>query len=238
MFRQSAKGGVFRVFLIPICRKLIAMSPARKLQMEPGDPEQENVSAATRKMRMLRSLVCGNKYEKAARAQGATLVAGVDEVGRGSLFGCVVAAAVILPENTRIRGLRDSKQRLGVAQPADAGVFGQNAGRRHNASKKRSAAHLVYSRDECGALGARSFLVFVAADKRAQHAHFSGSGRDIFLLRVTGFHLELPRRRHRYEFTAYRNEENSENPAFCGLTKHLPRKRRLSGAPRQPAILV
>jgi len=80
--------------------------------MEPGDPEQENVSAATRKMRMLRSLVCGNKYEKAARAQGATLVAGVDEVGRGSLFGCVVAAAVILPENTRIRGLRDSKQLL------------------------------------------------------------------------------------------------------------------------------
>jgi ribonuclease HII len=36
-------------------------------------------------------------------------VAGVDEVGRGSLFGCVVAAAVILDPNYRIRGLRDSK---------------------------------------------------------------------------------------------------------------------------------
>jgi ribonuclease HII len=57
---------------------------------------EEEVSAATLKMRMLRSLVCGNKFEKAARAQGATCIAGVDEVGRGALFGPVVAAAVIL----------------------------------------------------------------------------------------------------------------------------------------------
>lgn len=72
----------------------------------------DEVSAATRKMRMLRSLHCGNKYEKQARAQGANLIAGVDEVGRGALFGPVVAAAVILPPDTRIRGLRDSKQLL------------------------------------------------------------------------------------------------------------------------------
>ena len=72
----------------------------------------EDVTAATRKMRMLRSLACGNKYEKLARAQGATIIAGVDEVGRGALFGPVVAAAVILPAETRIRGLRDSKQLL------------------------------------------------------------------------------------------------------------------------------
>src|SRR5271155_515058 len=75
-------------------------------------PDEENVSAATRKMRMLRSLVCGNKFEKVARLRGATTIAGVDEVGRGSLFGPVVAAAVILPPDTRIRGLRDSKQLL------------------------------------------------------------------------------------------------------------------------------
>jgi ribonuclease HII len=74
--------------------------------------EEESVSAATRKLRMLRSLVCGNKYEKVARKQGATTIAGVDEVGRGALFGPVVAAAVILPPDTRIRGLRDSKQLL------------------------------------------------------------------------------------------------------------------------------
>ena len=72
----------------------------------------EDVSAATLKMRMLRKLVCGNKFEKAARGQGATCIAGVDEVGRGALFGPVVAAAVVLPPDTRIRGLRDSKQLL------------------------------------------------------------------------------------------------------------------------------
>jgi len=44
-----------------------------------------------------------------AWASGAVLVAGVDEVGRGSLFGPVVAAAVILERGYRVRGLRDSK---------------------------------------------------------------------------------------------------------------------------------
>jgi ribonuclease HII len=80
--------------------------------LEPCDGQDDaaQVSRATQKMRMLRSLVCGNKYEKAARARGATCIAGVDEVGRGALFGPVVAAAVVLPPETRIRGLRDSKQ--------------------------------------------------------------------------------------------------------------------------------
>jgi ribonuclease HII len=93
--------------------KLNLMPRAPKFALEADLPEEEEaLSAATRKMRMLRSLVCGNKYEKVARTQGFTRIAGVDEVGRGSLFGAVVAAAVILPENTRIRGLRDSKQLL------------------------------------------------------------------------------------------------------------------------------
>ncbi len=61
-------------------------------------------------MRRLRALVCGDKHERAAREQGAIAVAGVDEVGRGSLFGPVVAAAVILPPRVRLRGVRDSKQ--------------------------------------------------------------------------------------------------------------------------------
>ena len=49
------------------------------------------------------------RYEKVAWSGGARLVAGVDEVGRGSLFGCVAAAACILNPADRIRGLRDSK---------------------------------------------------------------------------------------------------------------------------------
>jgi len=60
-------------------------------------------------LRLLKSLRCTLRYEKKAWQSGAQLVAGVDEVGRGSLFGPVVAAAVILDPGHRIRGLRDSK---------------------------------------------------------------------------------------------------------------------------------
>jgi ribonuclease HII len=67
------------------------------------------LSAAAAKLRLLKRLRCTLRYEKKAWESGAQLVAGVDEVGRGSLFGCVVAAAVILDPAYRIRGLRDSK---------------------------------------------------------------------------------------------------------------------------------
>ncbi len=68
------------------------------------------LSKQAEKMRRLRALVCSDKNERTAYLQGATAVAGVDEVGRGALFGPVVAAAVILPPGMRIRGVRDSKQ--------------------------------------------------------------------------------------------------------------------------------
>ena len=54
--------------------------------------------------------VCGWKHEKAARKQGALRIAGLDEVGRGPLFGPVVAAAVILAPRCRLDGLTDSKK--------------------------------------------------------------------------------------------------------------------------------
>src|SRR6476469_3522113 len=66
-------------------------------------------SKGTLKMRLLKRLKCTQQFEKLAWAAGAKLVAGVDEVGRGSLFGPVVAAAVILEPGYRIKGLRDSK---------------------------------------------------------------------------------------------------------------------------------
>ena len=51
-------------------------------------------------------LVC----EREAWSSGRTLVAGVDEAGRGPLAGPVVAAAVILPRHRLIAGLDDSKK--------------------------------------------------------------------------------------------------------------------------------
>ena len=47
--------------------------------------------------------------ERELRARGFHAVAGIDEVGRGSLFGPVVAAAVILSPERPVRGLNDSK---------------------------------------------------------------------------------------------------------------------------------
>jgi ribonuclease HII len=51
-----------------------------------------------------------SRYERAARSAGYRCIAGVDEVGRGALFGPVFAAAVVLDPARQIRGLDDSKQ--------------------------------------------------------------------------------------------------------------------------------
>src|SRR5207302_3912008 len=75
------------------------------INLETGLP----YSKGTLKMRLLKRLKCTLKFEKLAWEAGAKLVAGVDEVGRGCLFGPVVAAAVILEPGYRIYGLRDSK---------------------------------------------------------------------------------------------------------------------------------
>lgn len=59
---------------------------------------------------MTTASVCGWRLENAARRRGAARIAGLDEVGRGPMFGPVVAAAVILPHGYRLQGLTDSKQ--------------------------------------------------------------------------------------------------------------------------------
>jgi ribonuclease HII len=53
---------------------------------------------------------CQGALENELRARGFRFIAGADEVGRGSLFGAVVAGAVILSPDAPIRGLNDSKQ--------------------------------------------------------------------------------------------------------------------------------
>ncbi|GAC1431350.1 MAG: ribonuclease HII [Terriglobales bacterium] len=79
------------------------MAPKLKLAAE------KTISPSAIKLRLLKRLRCTLKFEAKAWKSGARLVAGVDEVGRGSLFGPVVAAAVVLDPGYRIRGLRDSK---------------------------------------------------------------------------------------------------------------------------------
>ena len=76
---------------------------------------KRSITASTAKQRMLKQLVCSDAPEQALRYCGFRMIAGVDEVGRGALFGPVVAAAVILPDRIGAlakAGLKDSKQLL------------------------------------------------------------------------------------------------------------------------------
>jgi ribonuclease HII len=54
--------------------------------------------------------LCSARHERDARKRGWLRIAGLDEAGRGSLFGPVVAAAVVLNPRRRIVGLDDSKK--------------------------------------------------------------------------------------------------------------------------------
>ena len=76
-------------------------------------PIPQGVTKATAKQQVLKQVICSDAPEQALRYHGYRVIAGVDEVGRGALFGPVVAAAVILPERNlglSRMGLKDSKQ--------------------------------------------------------------------------------------------------------------------------------
>ncbi len=70
------------------------------------EPHKKNA----RKKNARKSWKCQGILDQQLRARGFAYVAGADEVGRGSLFGAVVAGAVILSPDAPIRGLNDSKQ--------------------------------------------------------------------------------------------------------------------------------
>ena len=85
----------------------------KSMASTPSIRASKSVTAATAKQQMLKQLVCSDAPEQALRYRGFRTIAGVDEVGRGALFGPVVAAAVILPECMNALaevGLKDSKQ--------------------------------------------------------------------------------------------------------------------------------
>jgi ribonuclease HII len=50
------------------------------------------------------------QHDETFREKGFRVIAGIDEAGRGPLAGPVVAAAVVLPADLKIKGLRDSKK--------------------------------------------------------------------------------------------------------------------------------
>jgi ribonuclease HII len=68
---------------------------------------------------------CSYKHERALRANGCVLIAGIDEVGRGPLAGPVVAAAVVLPEKFSHKRLDDSKK---LSEPVREQLYAEFTG--------------------------------------------------------------------------------------------------------------
>jgi ribonuclease HII len=76
-----------------------------------SDVETAGKTASSRSVAQSLSLTISLDFEQQAIAEGYRYIAGVDEVGRGCLAGCVVAAAVILDLSKPIPvGLNDSKK--------------------------------------------------------------------------------------------------------------------------------
>ena len=73
------------------------------------------------------SRLCSSRFEREARKLGWMRIAGLDEAGRGALFGPVVAAAVILNPKRRIVGLDDSKKLAAERRTALAERIRQHA---------------------------------------------------------------------------------------------------------------
>ena len=93
---------------------------------------------------------CGLRFEKLLWSKGVSLVAGIDEAGRGPLAGPVVAAVAVLPAKFSLPGLNDSKQLteefrwelfealtatgvlvcygIGIAEPAEINRFNHSSG--------------------------------------------------------------------------------------------------------------
>ncbi len=78
---------------------------ARQLARQIRQRQRSNRAEGQRLHTMLR-------FEIELWAQGFSLLAGVDEAGMAPLAGPVVAGAVILPQNYKLRGLNDSKKIL------------------------------------------------------------------------------------------------------------------------------
>jgi ribonuclease HII len=83
--------------------------------------------APEHKFQLFMGRLCSSRFERAARKLGWTRIAGLDEAGRGALFGPVVAAAVILNPKRRIVGLDDSKKLLPERRGELAGRIREHA---------------------------------------------------------------------------------------------------------------
>jgi len=120
--------------------------------------------------------LCSSRYERLARQRGWRRIAGIDEAGRGSLFGPVVAAAVILNPRRRIVGLDDSKK-----LPAD---------RREELSARIREHALAWSIAEIDAARIDAWNIYQASRQAMTAALFGLSLEPDYVL-IDAMHLDV-----------------------------------------------
>lgn len=112
---------------------------------------------------------CSDRFEREALGQGLSPVAGADEVGRGALFGPVVAAVVILGPGFDWQGLDDSKKlaesrreelSARIVESAHAWAVGEATAGEIDRLNIRQATHLALRRAH-QALETRPGLILV-----------------------------------------------------------------------------
>ena len=117
-----------------------------------------------------------SRYERAARSAGYRSIAGVDEAGRGALFGPVFAAAVVLdPDRPDPRPRR--QQATGAGAPRGAGRTHPGArrrlGRRAAPTRSRSTAS-IFCRRRVWPCSARSSRLHTASRLSADRRRHGG----------------------------------------------------------------
>ena len=75
--------------------------------MTSKEQEEKKLNKAEKEHKRLVEL---SKFEREYNEKGFELIGGIDEAGRGPLFGPVVAACVVLPKGCLIEGVNDSKK--------------------------------------------------------------------------------------------------------------------------------
>ncbi len=83
----------------------------RTVKQKPSPQKLTRANRSAEKIEWKRLQVL-NQHEEAARSEGFSIIAGIDEAGRGPLAGPVVAAACIIPEGVFFLGIDDSKKLL------------------------------------------------------------------------------------------------------------------------------
>jgi ribonuclease HII len=122
-------------------------------------------------------LRCDARFERALARRGFAAVAGLDEVGRGSLFGAVVASAVILPLDKEPRGIRDSKQ--------------LTPHRREELAERIKEAARAWAVDQASAAEIDEINIYQASRLAMQRA-VAGLGLQPDFLLVDALSLDLP----------------------------------------------